>query len=299
MKSIALVALLAACPKGSDHKAPVEPPPKPDRLLPIDDAATVALPPSPPVPSVPAGLPALPFQDRPPTPDEVALGAMLFVEPRLSATGTTSCASCHDPAHGFTSAAKPRPAPLVNLAWARFDNYVNLDEKIAAHIGEQQFPHAAHAPLPPEDPELAAVAAIARDPAYQPRFAGKVPVAAMLRALTAYTITRYEGDAPWDRVERARDQPAELKAGYQLFLGKAQCAVCHTPPLYTDFAMHNGIPTTSVRGAAARPSYFHDASATTLDAAIDDHPAIKKLALPNAERAQLGAFVRALTAERR
>ena len=27
-------------------------------------------------------------------------------------------------------------------------------------------------------------------------------------------------------------------AGYVVFTGKAQCAVCHTPPLYTDFRYH-------------------------------------------------------------
>jgi cytochrome c peroxidase len=33
---------------------------------------------------------------------EVALGRRLFFDPRLSADGRVSCASCHDPAHGFS-----------------------------------------------------------------------------------------------------------------------------------------------------------------------------------------------------
>jgi cytochrome c peroxidase len=33
-----------------------------------------------------------------------ALGAKLFVDPRLSASGTLACSSCHDPAHGFSPA---------------------------------------------------------------------------------------------------------------------------------------------------------------------------------------------------
>lgn len=89
---------------------------------------TVALPPAPPVPATPPGLPPLPG-DVAPTPAEVALGELLFHEPKLGADGTTACASCHDPARGLsgtephpaTAAGRPslRRAPaLVNLAWA-------------------------------------------------------------------------------------------------------------------------------------------------------------------------------------
>ncbi len=37
-----------------------------------------------------------------PTDELIALGAKLFLEPRLSGTGTRSCASCHDPRRAFT-----------------------------------------------------------------------------------------------------------------------------------------------------------------------------------------------------
>jgi cytochrome c peroxidase len=121
---------------------------------------------------------------------------------------------------------------------------------------------------------------------------------------------------------------ADVKAGYQLFLGKAQCATCHPPPLYTDNGFHRlglialkdeghgrvdpaaagAFATPTLRGAANRSSFFHDGSATSLDAAIAWHldggtgqgadPGIvdlKKIALSETERAQLGAFVRALS----
>ena len=42
----------------------------------------------------------------PPPPSEADLGARLFGDPRLSADGRVSCASCHDPAHGFSVADK-------------------------------------------------------------------------------------------------------------------------------------------------------------------------------------------------
>ena len=45
--------------------------------------------------------------DNPMTPERVALGARLFADPRLSGTGSRSCATCHQPAHSFTD-ARPR-----------------------------------------------------------------------------------------------------------------------------------------------------------------------------------------------
>ena len=36
------------------------------------------------------------------TDDLIALGARLFLDPRLSGSGARSCASCHDPKRGFT-----------------------------------------------------------------------------------------------------------------------------------------------------------------------------------------------------
>jgi cytochrome c peroxidase len=46
---------------------------------------------------VPAARPLAPF-----APERVALGRQLFADPRLSQPRGTSCASCHDPARGFT-----------------------------------------------------------------------------------------------------------------------------------------------------------------------------------------------------
>jgi cytochrome c peroxidase len=74
--------------------------------------------------------------------------------------------------------------------------------------------------------------------------------------------------------------------------------------------MAGAFATPGLRGAAARTTMFHDASAANLDAAIDWHldgatgqsadrsiidPALKPVKLTTDERAKLGAFVRALT----
>jgi cytochrome c peroxidase len=301
-----------------------------------DAAAEPPLPPAPPLPDVPAGLPPAPVSPAI-TPEAVALGELLFWDTRLSSTNKTSCATCHEPEHGFagaarreTAAGKPnlRRAPtLVNLAWQKelgWDGrYAQLTEHLAAHVRGQLGGDLAEA-----------MVRISDVPGYRQHLAraggAAGPADTALAALAAYVSTRYEGGAPWDRLERAADVPAELKAGYLLFTSRAQCAVCHTPPLYTDLRYHRlglikspdggrglvdpaqqgAFKTPTLRGAAAREGFFHDGSAATLDEAIDWHlaggtgqgadrsiidPAIKKIALTAAERAQLGAFVRALT----
>jgi len=121
-------------------------------------------------------------------------------------------------------------------------------------------------------------------------------------------------------------------AGYALFTGKARCGSCHPPPLYTDHDYHRlgliaspddgrgrvdpalagAFKTPSLVGLARSAPYYHDGSAATLDAAIDWHlaggrgqgadpsvidPGLAPVTLTPAERAQLGAFVAAATAD--
>jgi cytochrome c peroxidase len=147
-------------------------------------------------------------------------------------------------------------------------------------------------------------------------------------------LTRYDGDAAWDRQERtalARPGTAPedpVIAGYQLFVGKAQCGTCHPPPLYTDGAYHYTVPnvygdpgrakvdpalkgafrTPTVRGAALRPAFFHTGNVKTLDEVVAAYvadptdpaidPAIAKINLTADETKQLVAFLRALAADR-
>ncbi len=328
--SLVLVLALAGCPKKTGDK-PAQPAPKDGAPAAITDAG-VALPPAPPVPGVPAGLPAAP-EHAGITPEAVALGELLFADTRLSSTNRMACATCHDPQAGFagakqdlTATGKPnlrRASPLVNLAWEKeygWDGrYGSLAEQLAAHVRGQLG-----------DDLAASVARIGDVPGYRAHFArvGGASADAAQNALAAYVLTRYAGNAPWDRLERKPDLPADMKAGYQLFTGKAQCSVCHPPPLYTDHQYHRlgliktpdegrgrvdpakqgAFKTPTLRGAVSRAGFFHDGTAKSLDEAIDWHldggtgqgadPSIvdvRKIALTPKERADLGAFVHALT----
>ena len=292
MKRLGLLLLLVAgCPKHADQKR-TEPQTKHDAaaVVPpvVADAAAVAvtLPPSPPVPAVPYGLPQAP-ENAAITPDAVAYGALLFADPALSKSGKTACATCHDPQHGYSGRVDTtdggekealRTPALVNLAWARSFGW---DGKVAAlpPFLEAHATRELGLDVPPATPLYLA---------YNSRLGGERP---WIPALTAFVLTRYAGDSTWDRLERAPSRPKDLEAGYKLFTGRAECYHCHAPPLYTDLRVDDGYRTPTLRGAAQRPALLHDGSAPTLEALLDKHGSPQ---LSPADKAALAAFLRAL-----
>ena len=306
--SLALLAMLAACPKAGDKK-PTDPVPKRDAgsghtLAPSGDAgaAGAQLPPAPPLPEVPMGLPALPGLPSV-TPEAVALGELLFHDARLSTTGALACASCHDPARGYagdvhvTAAGKPnlRRAPaLVNLAWVNAfgwdGRYPVLGELLSSHV-KGQLGHALDAALSP----------VLELPLYKAHFArvGGAPQDAAIQALSAFVLTRYEGRSWWDSLEQTARRPKPgvtpdpIVAGYLVFAGKGQCAGCHPPPLYTDGGYHRividprdpgrglvdkaqtgAFRTPTLRGVMRRAPLFHTGAATSVAAALDHYASI-------------------------
>ena len=308
---VATLVALTGCPHAGDHAAPPEHAAKRDAgggSAAIGADAVVALPPSPPVPEIPLGLPSVQLPAFV-TADAVALGEALFADPRLSTTGRLACASCHVPTHDYagsaaesTATGKPnlrRTPALANLAWKHELGWDGRFETI------DDFMHA-HVPGQLGQPLDAALRTLAGDAGVQARLArvGGAPEDAALHGLEAFALTRFDGDSPWDRAERSGDPPPELLAGYRLFMGKARCAGCHPPPLYTDLAYHrvvrdgpaadkgrgfvdpartNAFATPTVRGAAARTAYFHagvthDGGAPSLDGAVTEHVAITTIA---------------------
>ena len=328
IRSVVLLCVLAACPRHDTQKT-IEPSGKHDAQAALGDGAVGELPPAPPVPRPPLGLPAAP--DIKATPELVALGELLFWDPRLSTTGKLACASCHDPAHGFsggndaTAAGKPnlrRTPPLVDLAWQRelgWDGrYASLDDLMTAHVRGQLGQPLDGALRPLLDlPLYRAEFARAASPA-----GGGDPAVTAQQALEAYVLTRFDADSPWDRLEPTVRTPKPgadadpVVAGYLLFVGKARCATCHPPPLYTDLAYHHVVAnayadkgrglvdpkldgafkTPTLRGAAARTKFFHTGAVDTLAAAIA-HPELEDVHLSPGELERLRAFLEALTHE--
>lgn len=115
-------------------------------------------------------------------------------------------------------------------------------------------------------------------------------------------------------LDKSKASESELR-GQTVFFGKGQCAVCHTPPYYTDNLMHNlkterffkevtvngrkasadgPIKTFPLRGIKESPPYLHDDRLLTLEDTVEFFNLVLELKLNPQEKADLAAFMRAL-----
>jgi cytochrome c peroxidase len=192
--------------------------------------------------------PGIPFEvwdyfvpkDNPVTAAKVGLGQELFFDKRLSADGTVSCATCHDPKLAFTD-GKPvaegihgrkgsRSSPtLLN---AMFNSGQFWDGRVESLESQSKLPL-----VNPDEMGNASQEQVAERlraiPEYAGRFQqvfGDLTVNSLGKALASYERTLVTADSPFDRY-RAGDSKAmsdEAKQGLFLFTGKARCTVCHT-----------------------------------------------------------------------
>src|SRR5262245_11398785 len=112
--------------------------------------------------------------------------------------------------------------------------------------------------------------------------------------------------------------PAAAASGKALFEGKARCAECHVPPLYTDVMEGPSTPllhdpaevgsgtaytdrsatgmlrTTPLRALWQHPPYFHDGRADDLPAVIQNYVDALPLVLSDEERNDLVEFLKSL-----
>lgn len=302
----------------------------------IDAAVAITLTRPPPLPDLPRGLPKLRAVDyNPATPEKHDLGAVLFFEPRLSRDGSMTCASCHVPENGFAG-TEPlaltldghrnlRHAPtLLNAGYHRALFQDGRADSLEAAI------EANWAGQMGADPDRVADT-LARHPMYAALFErafGEPPTGRhIVEALAVYVRFLRSGDAGWDQHEAGVSGAwvGDLAiAGARVFNGRAQCAQCHPPPLYTDLGFHvaatsgdvgrarvtgraadqYAFRTPTLRGAAARRPYLHDGSASELGPLIDAHliqmtttPGQPPVVLSREERMHLLAFLRALSPE--
>lgn len=210
---------------------------------------------------LPKGLPAdlweiLVPQENPVTPEKVALGRQLYFDKRLSKDATVSCATCHDPAKGFSDGKKvaegiggkkgARNSPTVlNAVFYEFQFW----DGRAASLEEQ-----AKGPMinPVEmgmDSHDAVVKVVRGIPAYQQAFAkafGHEPgIDDIVGAIATFERTVLSGDSAFDRFHSG-DKTAlseSAQRGWELWNGKARCNTCHpfgnATPNFSDNKFHN------------------------------------------------------------
>lgn len=256
---------------------------------------------------VPLGLrPVKHPRDNPPSEAKIALGKQLYFDPRLSRDNSVSCASCHDPAKGWSngeafatgvdSQKGGRSAPtVINTAY----NYFQFWDGRAGSLEEQALGPIAN-PIEMALPLDQAVEKLNKIEGYRKQFqevfGTDVTEEGIAKAIACFERTVLSGDAPYDRFvegdESALSEAAQR--GLKLFFGKAQCSACHVGPNFTDNAFHNpgvsidrddpdvgrhaisnlggdrgAFKTPTLREIARTAPYMHDGSLKTLEEVVD------------------------------
>jgi cytochrome c peroxidase len=192
--------------------------------------------------------------DVPVTPEKVRLGRWLFFDARLSRDGTISCATCHDPALGY-SERKPhstgiggaqgtrKAQPILNAAFPVAPAY--FWDGRAASLAEQAKGPIAN-PVEMGNTLDAAAATVRGIAGYRRIFRevygdDRVDIDRIAEALAAYEATRLSGGSPWDRYNAGDDDALseDAKQGMEIFFGRGRCNACHVGPNLTDGKFHN------------------------------------------------------------
>lgn len=252
--------------------------------------------------------PVLVPPDNPQTALKIQLGKQLYFDTRLSDDNTISCASCHNPAMGWSDQGPTsvgingqrggrRSPPVSNAAYLPLQFWdgraPSLEEQAKGPIANPVEMGNTH------DVMLRTVDHI---PGYVQEFktvfgTDYITLDQVAQAIAAYERTVVTTDSPFDRYVRGEDgalTPLEKK-GLEVFNGKGHCTACHWGGNFTDGRFHNlgvkppatGKPdlgryeitkneedkgafkTPTVRDAAKRPPYLHDGSEKSLESLVE------------------------------
>jgi len=215
-----------------------------------------------PWPPPPAADPGNALSGRPAA---VALGRALFHDARLSPDGTLACASCHQPARGFSDGrARPlgrsRPdAPpdtpldrhtpgLLNTGqqrWWGWDGAFDSLWSQALHplLNPQEMAATPQhlARLLQRDARLARLWRAAHGS--PPPADGDALLVPLAKAIGAHVATLRSGRTAFDRFRDALARgdaaaaaryPLPAQRGLRLFIGRGRCSLCHAGPLFSN-----------------------------------------------------------------
>jgi cytochrome c peroxidase len=270
------------------------------------------------LPPAPSEFPPMQVpEDNPQTAAKIALGHQLFFDARLSVDGSRACYSCHQNEHGnggetataIGAGDKPltRHSPVIwNTGYFQAFYWDGRAGSLEAQakgawgggnmgVGKENLVKKA--------------TAIGKIPGYQKQFKAVFPEEGatpdtIAKAISAYERTLICRNTQYDRYAAGEvgALTEEQKAGWGVFMGKGQCAVCHTPPLFSSaMGVPNGIyynvgigtagkakeevdpgrakvtgndadwaafKVPSLRNVAKSAPYFHDGSVATLEEAV-------------------------------
>jgi cytochrome c peroxidase len=229
--------------------------------------------------------------ENPVTQERVALGRRLYFDVRLSKDATVSCATCHDPAKGFSDGHKvsdgvggkkgTRNAPTILNAV--FNEFQFWDGRSASLEEQAKGPLINPVEMAMESHD-AVVAVVRADPFYSAEFLrifGQQPtIDDIVAAIAAFERTAVTGNSAFDRFIAGEHAALSETAqrGWALWNGKARCNTCHpfgaATPNFSDNKFHN-------IGVAARNRDFatlaHRAASVSDPATLAFHPDFTEL----------------------
>ena len=187
------------------------------------------------------------LKERDDSPSLRKLGKKLFFDTRLSSNNSMSCAGCHKPGLAYTdgkavpTAGIPgktllRNAPtLVNAVYS--DRYFY---DLRAFDLEDQLGHVIEDHLEFNTDYEEIVTKLNRDTSYTKSFDSVFGNKGITRhriasALASFVISLKSGNSLFDKYMRGETRTIDnkIKQGFNLFMGKANCATCHYAPTFS------------------------------------------------------------------
>lgn len=174
------------------------------------------------------------------------LGEKIFYDQNFSANETMSCASCHLPENAFTDLKQKsasnvegktvlRNSPsLYNAVFAKRFFY-----DMRAFYLEQQAEHVIYNQDEFNTDYQKIVQKLNGNKEYKKEFKkvfkdGKINKQNFSKALSSFVASLYSFESDFDRFMRNEKEISEdAKKGYNLFMGKANCATCHFAPHFS------------------------------------------------------------------
>ncbi|MGM0782894.1 MAG: cytochrome-c peroxidase [Pseudomonadota bacterium] len=186
------------------------------------------------------------------TPEKVELGNMLFFEPRISSSGVISCATCHNPALGWSDRI-PRATGHDGQIGERNTPTVLNSGFLGSQFWDGREPDLEGQALGPieADVEMAmdleqALERLEGFDVYQEKFAAAYPDAEdpinadnLAKAIASFERTLNTPNSPFDRYLRGDLEALneQEKDGMVAFVDNG-CIACHSGPALTDSNFH-------------------------------------------------------------
>jgi cytochrome c peroxidase len=249
----------------------------------------------------------VPF-NNPQTSMKILLGKQLYFDTRLSVNNTISCASCHNPAMGWSDEGPTsvghegkrggrRAPPVSNAAYSPLQFWDGRAPTL-----EEQAKGPIENPVEMANTHTAMVRTVNDVPGYVEEFKrvfGTTPITVdqVAEAIASFERTVVTTDSPFDRFVRGDRNAltAEEKKGLEIFNGKGHCTACHWGGYLSDGRFHNlgvaptdpqkpdegryvitnnladkgAFKTPTVRDAALRAPYMHNGSEKTLEDVVN------------------------------